>query len=203
MKGDAMFTRIRRGGAWRAAVLVLSVSVASAFAAGAAAGSHTAGAARLATTSQSRSVSCSGLEFNALDTATGADYFNAKRIRAGTGGSGFFTCNPDIPNRAVVTKVQFSIWDGSGSSEMKYCGLYRSGLETATASENVQELASVPATGIDRAPGFARLTDTSIQNAIINTNKYVYWFQCNIPQAGQSLGLYGANAIYTITSVNG
>jgi hypothetical protein len=101
-----------------------------------------------------------------------------------------------------VTKVQFSIWEGSGSSEVKFCGLYRSGLAEA-GSEVIQELAAVPPTGIAQAPGFARLTDTSIQNATINNNAFAYWLQCNLPQAGQSLGLYGADVWYTITAANG
>jgi hypothetical protein len=103
----------------------------------------------------------------------------------------------------VVTKVQFSVWDGSGSSQMKDCGLYRAGLGGATAAESVLELAAVPPTGIAQAPGFARLTDTTIQNATIDNSRFSYWLQCNIEQAGQSLGLYGANVIYTISHTNG
>jgi hypothetical protein len=98
--------------------------------------------------------------------------------------------------------VQFSIWDGSGSSEVKYCGLYRSGL-TASGSDTIQELASTPATGIAEAPGYARLTDTSIQHATISNASYVYELQCNLPQAGQSLGIFGADVIYTISAANG
>ena len=104
--------------------------------------------------------------------------------------------------RCWVTKVQVSVWDGSGSSEVKFCGLYRSGL-TESSSETVQELAAFSPTGIAQAPGFARLTDTSIQNATVNTNSFAYWLQCNLGQAGQSLGLYGADVVYTITAANG
>jgi hypothetical protein len=153
-------------------------------------------------TSQTRSVSCNAYAFQPVDSATGADYANAKRTRVGTGGSGFYSCDPGIPHRAVVTKVQFSIWDGSGSSEVKFCGLFRSGL-TSSNVDTVQELASVPATGIAQAPGFARLTDSSIQNATIDTSAFVYWAQCNLPQAGQSLGIFGANVTFTISAANG
>jgi hypothetical protein len=201
---DDMFATIRRARAWRTALLVAVVSAASAVAAGAAvSGPRAAIASTPAATSQTRSVSCNAFEFQPVDSATGSDYFNSKRIRSGMGGSGFFTCNPGLPTRAVVTKVQFSIWDGSGSSQMKYCGLYRSGLGGATAAETVKELAAVPPTGIAQAPGFARLTDITIQYAVIDNSRWAYWLQCNIEQAGQSLGLYGADVIYTISAVNG
>jgi hypothetical protein len=155
-----------------------------------------------AATTQSRSESCNAFGFVPVDSTTGSDYFNAKRIRAGTAGSGFFICNLALPARAVVTKVQFSIWDGSGSSEVKYCGLYRSGLDS-TSFDTIQELAAVPATGIAQAPGFARLTDTTIQNSTIDNTNHSYWLQCNLGQYGQSLGIFGASVTYTITATNG
>jgi hypothetical protein len=198
-----MFSIIRRAGTLRAVVLVVSVSAASAFAMGVATNSFAVRAASSPSAVQTRSVSCGAFGFVPVDSATNADYFNSKRIRAGTSGSGFFTCNPGLADRAVVTKVQFSVWDGSGSSQMKFCGLYRSGLGGASSAETVQEMASFPGTGIARAPGFARLTDTSIHNSTVNTRSYVYWLQCNIEQAGQSLGLYGADVEYRITAANG
>jgi hypothetical protein len=198
-----MLALFRLRGSWRAVVLLVSVSAASAFAAGVTTSSFGASAASPAAASQTRSASCSAFGFVPADSATSADYFNSKRIRAGTSGSGFFTCNPGLPDRALVTRVDVSIWDGSGSSQVKFCGLYRSGLTTATSAETVQELAALPPTGIAQAPGFARLTDTSIRLAAVNTRSYGYWLQCNLEQAGQSLGLYGADVYYTITSTNG
>jgi hypothetical protein len=199
---DEMFAMVRHSGVLRRAVLLSSVAIASAFAAVVATSSFAATAAPSATAAQTRSVSCHAFDFTPLDTVTGSDFASTKRYRTGTDGSGFFVCNPGLPHRAVVTKVQFSVWDGSGSSEVRFCGLYRSGL-AASSAETVQELAAFPATGIAQAPGFARLTDTSIQNATVNTNNYAYWLQCNLGQAGQSLGLYGADVFYTITATNG
>jgi hypothetical protein len=200
-----MVAMMRRSRVVRSAalfVLLLTVSIASALAAGVATSSSAATAPSAATVTQTRSVSCHAFDFAPLDTATGSDYASTKRYRTGATGSGFFVCNPGLPNRAVVTKVQFSIWDGSGSSEVAFCGLYRSGLAEA-GSEAIQELAALPATGIAGAPGFARLTDTSILNATINNTAFAYWLQCNLGQAGQSLGLYGADVAFTITSANG
>lgn len=197
-----MFAMIRRSGVLRRAVLLPSVSIALAFAAVVATSSLASITASSATTTQTRSVSCHAFGFTPLDTATGSDYAATKRYRTGTDGSGFFVCDPGLPHRAVVTKVQFSVWDGAGSSQVQYCGLYRSGLY-ARNSETVEALASVPSTGLAEAPGFARLTDTSITNAVVNNNNYAYWLQCNLGQAGQSLGLYGADVYYTITATNG
>jgi hypothetical protein len=197
-----MFAAIRRARASRAVFALVVTSIALVIAASAGlTGPFIAHAASQLATSQTLSANCSAFDFRPIDD-TGQDYFGAKRIRAGTGGSGFFTCNPGLPSGAVVTKVQFSIWDGSGSSEVKFCGLYRSGL-TGTTYDTVEELAAVPPTGLAQAPGFARLTDRKIKNATINTNDYVYWLQCNLGQAGQSLGLFGANVLYNIPAQNG
>lgn len=198
-----MFATMLRARAWRVAFLVATVSAVSALAASALlSGSSAASASSSAATAQTRSVSCNPYQFLPADSATRSDYANSKRIREGTGGSGFFICNPGLPTAAVVKKVQFSIWDGQGRSQIKYCGLYRAGLGDATAAESVQELAALPPTGLAEAPGFARLTDTSIQNATIDNSRFSYWLQCNIEQAGQSLGIYGADVIYTISNTN-
>jgi hypothetical protein len=198
-----MLATIRRARAWRLAFLVAAVMVVSALAANAVVSGPGAASAASSAATQTRSVSCSSFQFLPVDSATQSDYANSKRIRSGTSGSGFFSCNPGLPTRAVVTKVQFSIWDGSGSSELKFCGLYRAGLGDADGAESVQELAAVPPTGLAEAPGFARLTDTSIQRATIDNSKFSYWLQCNLGQAGQTLGLYGADVIYTIRNTNG
>ena len=198
-----MFATIRRAQAWRVAFLVATVSAVSALAASAVLSGPGAANASSSAGTQTRSVSCNPYQFLPVDSATGSDYANTKRIRSGTSGSGFFSCNPGLPTAAVVRKVQFSIWDGSGSSQLELCGLYRAGLGDATAAESAQELAAVPPTGIAEAPGFARLTDTSIKHATIDNSKFSYWLQCNLPQAGQSLGLYGADVIYTISNING
>jgi len=199
---DEVFAMVRRSGVLRRAVLFPAISIALAFVAVVAISSFAPTAASSARAAQTRSISCHAFNFTPVDTETGSDYASTKRYRIGTGGSGFFVCNPGLPNRSVVTRVQFSIWDGSGSSQVQFCGLYRSGL-AESSSETVQELAALSATGIAQAPGFARLTDTSIQNATVNTNNFAYWLQCNLGQAGQSLGLYGADVYYTITAANG
>jgi hypothetical protein len=197
-----MFTSIRRARALRRAPVLLGGLGALVFLGATITGPIAASTSPSASSSQTRSVSCNAYAFRPIDSATGSGYAGAKRIRAGTGGSGFFTCDPGLPNRAVVTKVRFSIWDGSGSSQVKFCGLYRSGL-TESSFDEIQELASMPGTGISHAPGFARLTDTSIQHATVNTASYVYELQCNLEQAGQSLGLFGADVTYSISLHNG
>jgi hypothetical protein len=201
-----MFATIRRARAWRVAFLVPTAAAVSALATNAlVSGPGAASAASSAATSQTRSVSCNAYQFVPVDSNTAYDYIKTLRIRAGEVGSGFFICNPTLPTRAVVTKVQFSLWDKVATSAVSFCGMYRSGLSNATAAQSYQELASVPSTGGPQAPGFVRLTDTSIQNATIDNSNFSYWLQCNLDPTGDhgGTGIYGADVIYTISNTNG
>jgi hypothetical protein len=198
-----MFATIRGAGVMRRSVLLLGVSIASAVVALVATGSLAAIAAPAASAPQTRVASCPGLDFAPLDSATGSAYAASKRYRTGSDGSGFFVCNSSLPNGAVVTKVQFSLWDGQGVTGVKYCGLYRSGLASVDTSESIQELAAVPYTGTNTAPGFIRETDSTIHYATVNNKAFAYWLQCNLELDGQSLGIYGADVVYTITAANG
>jgi hypothetical protein len=162
-------------------------------------------AASSAATTQTRSVSCNAYQFVPVDTNTGSDYITTLRIRTGEVGSGFFICNPTLPTRAVVQKVQFSVLDKVAGSQVSLCGMYRAGLSTAKAAQSYQELASFPSTGEAQTPGFLRLTDTTIQNATIDNSNFSYWLQCNLDPDGAkgSTGIYGADVIYTISNING
>lgn len=179
-----MFATIRRARAWRVAFLVATAAAVSALATSAlVSGPGAASAASSAATSQTRSVSCNAYQFVAVDSNTGYDYIKTLRIRAGEVGSGFFICNPTLPTRAVVTKVQFSVLDNVSIGAVSLCGMYRSGLGTANAAQSYQELASFPSTGMAQTPGFVRLTDTSIKNATIDNSNFSYWLQCNLDPA--------------------
>ena len=156
---------------------------------------------------QTRSISCQGLNFHAIDDRTLYAYNGGMRVRWEAGGSGYFQCDPDLPNRATVTKVQFTVRDFHQDVEVRYCALYRSGLTVATAPAPVDIMAEVPTTGMDAMPGDVRLTDTSILNPTINNTRYGYALQCQINFRGLSeggpSGIYGANVVYTIDSANG
>jgi hypothetical protein len=199
-----MFATIRRARAWRVAFLVATAAAVSALATNAlVSGPGAASAASSAATSQTRSVSCNAYQFVPADSNTGYDYIKTLRTRIGGAGSGFFVCNPTLPTRAVVKKVEFSILDNAVVGEVVFCGMYRAGLSNATAAQSVQELAAFPSTGRAQAPGFVRLTDTSIKNATIDNSNFSYWLQCNLSLAADGLGIYGADVIYTISNTNG
>ncbi len=99
-----------------------------------------------------------------------------------------------------MTKVGFTLRDASIDYQVHGCGLVRSGLTIATAT-SFQQLATVPDT--NGAPGIVRLADTSIQFATIDNTRFGYWLECAIAGDNPSVGIYGADVIYTISAANG
>lgn len=151
---------------------------------------------------QTRAASCQGLSFHPVDAEMGFNYLNVMIYRNDNNGSGFFVCNAALPNGAVVSKVSFTVSDGAANAEVRYCGLFRSGLAAASAS-TTDELAQVPTTGSLANPGVVRLTDDSIQNATVDNTRYGYWFQCQLTAANTNLGIFGADVVYKISAANG
>lgn len=158
-----------------------------------------------AATTYIRSVSCTGLNFHPVDSKTGYGYYGTGLMRTtdeGYDGSGMFACDPGLPNKAIVTKVQFTLFDTNAGGAVESCGLYRNGLEVAAATSS-QAVATVTSTGVDAFPGFVRRTTTTISNATIDNSRYAYWLQCRIsthPYYDYELRIHGANVIYKISS---
>ncbi len=116
-----------------------------------------------------------------------------------TGGSGFFVCDPGLPDRAVVTRVQFTLRDPDPHADIRFCGLYRGGLTPDNAG-TVQELASVTHTGLSDTPGTVRKTDSSIKHATVDTTSWGYELQCQIDEGEpaaepDTAGIFGADVI--------
>ena len=153
-----------------------------------------------------RSVSCAGLNWYPTDSETGYTNLGPLRRRVGSSGSGVLRCDPGLPNKAIVTKVEFTVRDNEFLYEIRGCALVRSGLTPGTA-DAYQVLASVPATGVGALPGVVRLADSSAQFAAIENTKYGYWLECEISghqtYSEPSFGIYGADVVYTISSANG
>jgi hypothetical protein len=149
-----------------------------------------------------RTTSCQGLNFHPIDSDTGYDYDRTLLYRTTTAGSGFFLCDPGLPNKSVVTRVRFTLYDGSFSGEVRLCGLFRAGLATTTAF-SYQQLAMVPATGTNATPGTVRLSTTSINYATVDNTRFAYWLQCQVTGPDNSTGVYGADVTYTISAANG
>ena len=162
---------------------------------------------------QTRSASCQAMNFHPIDRVTGF------RIDGGTllyrwetttnteTNAGSFVCDPQLPHRAVVTKVQFTLKDDSENARLQYCGLFRSSLRAGSAG-TYQALAQVSTTGMTERPGIVRQSDSIITHATVDTTDWAYWLQCRIEFLGfligtGDVGIYGAEVTYTISSANG
>ena len=175
----------------------LAIGIALVFV-GAVLGSTLVGSVSAAT--QTRVVSCAGLNFYPTDYLTTYDNSGPLRTRLDSNGSGVFRCDPGLPNKAVVTKVRFTLLDQAGTPYLvDSCALNRSGLTTTTAT-SFQALASVPGTS---SVGIERLTDSTIDFNTINNALFGYWIECRINGAAPYVGIYGADVTYTISSANG
>jgi hypothetical protein len=156
---------------------------------------------------QTRALSCPGIGFHVIDADTEPAYEGTILYRRGTLGSGFFVCPVDLPHRAVVTKVQFTLKDAYVGAQARFCGLVRIDLAAGSAGAH-RVLGEVPDTGSAAAPGTIRRTDNSISYATVDNTRYSYYLQCQLTADGSpledvDLGLYGATVIYRISSSNG
>lgn len=119
-----------------------------------------------------------------------------------------FVCNPQLPNGAKVTRVDFTIRDASTSGSVSKCGLYRASLAAVTAGA-AQAMAHVADTTDAGAPGTVRRSTTAIANASVQNANYTYLMRCQVDLAGipisglPDIGIFGADVIYAITPANG
>lgn len=153
-----------------------------------------------------RAASCAGYDFHRLELGTFPQYTPSvsEVWSAGPDATHVVVCNPDLPQGALVTKVQFTVADRSTTAQVDGCGLYRTDLRPS-ANPAAQELAAAPPTGVSAAPGVVRLVDTTIGKATIDHTRYAYWLQCRpggnglidgLPQTG----LRGASVSYRIST---
>jgi len=145
--------------------------------------------------------SCPSTGWVPMDSTTDYSIENVHRMVNSPNGSGYMACVPDLPDRAVVTKVQFSINDVSIVSELRYCALLRQDL-TVAGFDQYQEVAQIDPTGPAATPGALRRADSSIQNARVDQGRYGYWLQCQFHYGQNALfdpgiALFGATISYT------
>jgi hypothetical protein len=160
-------------------------------------------AAHLAT----RAASCAGLSFYPLESGTNYMAHEGIRVRHWEGGgNGYFVCDPGLPHGAVVTKVQFTVLDGSDVGETRNCALVRVSLQPAQDAR-VQVLGKVQDSGkVFAHTSPTRFTTTQISYATIDLSRYGYWFQCRLEgRYGAELwtGIVGAAATFTISEAKG
>ena len=146
---------------------------------------------------QTRIVSCAGSGFYPASDVTYATEGTVRESEAYT----TLRCAISLPHRAVVTRVRFTLHDGSSSGVVGPCSLKRVGLALATATTE-QTMASVPATDQLDYSGLKRPVDTSISYATIDNGNYAYWLECTV-NSSPLQGIVGADVTFTISSANG
>jgi hypothetical protein len=184
----------------RALALVLTGAALGAMVVAPVAARVTASAVEPAVT-DTRSVSCAGLSFYPASSAT--EYASEGTVRYSVSQDAYYSCAPGLPNKAVVTRVRFTLYDQTSDGQVEDCGLVRSGLSPTTATVE-QDMAHVPPTG--SSPGIVRLADTSISRASVDNGKWAYHLRCIVrpPLNGQHrVGIIGADVTYSIDSADG
>lgn len=161
-----------------------------------------------AATTRTRVASCSGLNFHPIHYQTTWRWDGHVLMRVTDAGDGWFLCDPNLPNKAVVTRVRFTLQDDDRDINIRFCGLMRASLTSGSTSS--QALATVSETGLTARPGTVRRTDGSISRATIDQSRYSYWLQCQIVFNGGLVrveerhhGIIGADVTYKISSTNG
>jgi len=161
-----------------------------------------------AATTLTRTVSCAGLNFHPIDSRTTYRWEGPMLYRFDGQGDGWFLCDPNLPNKAKVTRIRFTVRDVLNQIDVRYCGLVRSGLGTSGGAPVAMGV--IENTGLAAAPGIVRRSDSSISYATIDQTAYAYWLQCQI-HFGAGLGglggpygaIIGAEVTYRISSTNG
>ena len=152
---------------------------------------------------QTRTTTCGAMAFKPIDSGT--DFVGSGSgkymYRSGPAFDSEFLCPLELPDRAVVTKVQFTLFDTDASQEVSFCNLVRNSITASTAG-NPDVMASVAATGAAAKPGVVRRTDTSIAFATIHNASFSYQLECALG-LGIGVGIYGANVTYAISAANG
>jgi hypothetical protein len=160
-------------------------------------------------TTYTRVTSCSGLNFHPISSGTdfawdgGALY----RDNTGEGYNGYFLCDPQLPDKARVTMVRFTVRDDAAVAQVRYCALYRQSITLSGANDPGQVLADAGGTGMEATPGYVRLSDSSIGHATIDHAHYAYYLQCQINfvvgKGDSRAQIIGADVTYRISSTNG
>ena len=150
-----------------------------------------------AVTTYTRAWSCPGFGFQPLDD--NLVFWNVGTRRTASS-IGYVTCAVDLPHKAVVTRVRFTLFQTTDNGLVNDCDLVRAGLTTSNV-QNAWVMASVPPS---QNVGVSRLTDTTINLATIDNMNYAYYLQCQLRgEPTQQEGIYGADITYKITAANG
>jgi hypothetical protein len=161
-----------------------------------------------AATTQTRIASCSGFDFHPIDSRTTEAWEGRVKYRRDNEGDGWFMCNPNLPHRAIVTKVRFTVKDALQKIDLQFCGLVRTSLGTGGGIDVVGM--PITGTGMSSVPGILRQGTTAISFKTVDNGAFAYSLQCQIvfhdtlfEIAGAYAGIIGADVTYKISSTNG
>lgn len=136
-----------------------------------------------------RWLSCVGMGFFPHDSSVPYGS-NAAFYRDGPGG--YYHCAIQVPDRATITQVRFTVFDtrDTGPTGPGYLGRVR--LDGTSAQPTaLSNLLSTTAAG---TPGRKVLTDSTITNGLVDNQRYAYWLECYIPSvllATGDAGIFG------------
>lgn len=160
-----------------------------------------------AATTQTRTASCSGLDFHPVDSRTEYRFDGRWLYRSSYKTDGWFFCPANLPDRAVVKKVSFTLRDVTDAETIRYCALAR--LSLVATDGRFEAMATVAETGMAATPGDVRRSDTSIQTPTIDNAKWAYAYQCQIvygpieTTTDAQAGIGGASVTFSISAANG
>jgi hypothetical protein len=131
--------------------------------------------------------SCPGTVF--FPEATFGGYGMGGSGRRTSGAAQAFRCIADLPHGATVVELAATFYDNTASDQN--CTLIRTDLAPPITDEAT--LATVATTG---TPTDIRLTDTTIDQATVDTENHGYSIRCGLPSSSD--GLYGATVAYEV-----
>jgi hypothetical protein len=147
-----------------------------------------------------RAVSCVGINFTPMSSATTLIHADAGITRTESGGDGFVSCNPGLPHKAEVMKVQFTALGQPGAG-IQNCALVRTSNAPADALFALQVMAGVaPLNSGD----VQRRSTTAISNPTVNNINFSYFLQCQLPTLTLPPSiLLSADVVFEISETNG
>jgi len=151
-----------------------------------------------AATTYTRSWSCQGRDFNPIADDQSFGWFHGMRT-----GDGYFQCDADLPHKAVVTRVRFSVHDSVLNGQVSECRLVRVSLGIDRAVGQEETLGDSVDTGVPFNPGNFVTSDTSISFATIDRTNFAYHAICWVDYKTDGLGIWGVSVTFKITAANG
>jgi hypothetical protein len=108
-----------------------------------------------------------------------------------------YHCAVELPDRATITGVRFTVLDTRDTGRTGPCYLGRVTL-TGTSAAPVA-ISSLKSTSVAGASGRKILSTTTISHGVVDNSRYGYWFDCEVPAvflATGYAGIYGAAVSY-------